>query len=95
MNSTVSQRESRANQTRFRTIEPKILYFGAPVALVSSLNEDGSTDLVVLGAGMDADSWFTDTNGDRRQFCSASRMRRAFAKPRDVAESGKAGAADG
>jgi flavin reductase (DIM6/NTAB) family NADH-FMN oxidoreductase RutF len=29
----------------FRTIEPKILYFGAPVALISSLNEDGATNL--------------------------------------------------
>jgi flavin reductase (DIM6/NTAB) family NADH-FMN oxidoreductase RutF len=29
----------------FRTIEPKILYFGTPVALVSSLNEDSSTNL--------------------------------------------------
>jgi flavin reductase (DIM6/NTAB) family NADH-FMN oxidoreductase RutF len=28
-----------------RTVEPKILYFGSPVALVSSLNEDGSTNL--------------------------------------------------
>ena len=26
----------------FRTIEPKILYFGTPVALISSLNEDGA-----------------------------------------------------
>ena len=29
----------------FRTIEPKILYFGTPVALISSLNEDGATNL--------------------------------------------------
>jgi len=28
-----------------RTVEPKILYFGNPVALISSLNEDGSTNL--------------------------------------------------
>ena len=28
-----------------RTIEPRILYFGAPVALISSLNEDGATNL--------------------------------------------------
>jgi flavin reductase (DIM6/NTAB) family NADH-FMN oxidoreductase RutF len=28
----------------FRTIEPKILYFGTPVALISSLNEDGATN---------------------------------------------------
>ncbi|UWU25189.1 flavin reductase family protein (plasmid) [Rhizobium sp. CB3060] len=28
-----------------RTVEPKILYFGTPIALISSLNEDGSTNL--------------------------------------------------
>jgi flavin reductase (DIM6/NTAB) family NADH-FMN oxidoreductase RutF len=34
----------------FRTIEPKILYFGTPVALVSSLNEDGSTNLAPMSS---------------------------------------------
>jgi len=34
----------------FRTIEPKILYFGTPVALVSSLNEDGTTDLAPISS---------------------------------------------
>lgn len=29
----------------FRTIEPKRLYFGTPAALISSLNEDGATNL--------------------------------------------------
>jgi hypothetical protein len=29
------------SEPRFRTIEPKILYFGTTVALISSLNEDG------------------------------------------------------
>jgi flavin reductase (DIM6/NTAB) family NADH-FMN oxidoreductase RutF len=49
----------------FRTIEPKILYFGTPVVLISTLNEDGSPNLapmssawalgwqVVLGLGTD------------------------------------------
>jgi flavin reductase (DIM6/NTAB) family NADH-FMN oxidoreductase RutF len=41
----------------FRTIEPKILYFGTPVALISSRNEDGTTDLgahfFLLGFGLD------------------------------------------
>jgi flavin reductase (DIM6/NTAB) family NADH-FMN oxidoreductase RutF len=32
----------------FRTIEPKILYFGTPVALISSLNEDGTTNLAPM-----------------------------------------------
>src|SRR6202451_4772150 len=31
-------------ESKFRTIEPKILYFGTPVALGGSLNEDGSTN---------------------------------------------------
>jgi flavin reductase (DIM6/NTAB) family NADH-FMN oxidoreductase RutF len=34
----------------FRTIEPKILYFGTPVALVSSINEDGSTNLAPVSS---------------------------------------------
>jgi len=34
----------------FQTIEPKILYFGTPVALVSSLNEDGTTDLAPISS---------------------------------------------
>jgi flavin reductase (DIM6/NTAB) family NADH-FMN oxidoreductase RutF len=35
---------------RFRVIEPKILYFGTPVALISSLNEDGSTNLAPISS---------------------------------------------
>jgi flavin reductase (DIM6/NTAB) family NADH-FMN oxidoreductase RutF len=34
----------------FRAIEPKILYFGTPVALVSSLNGDGSTNLAPMSS---------------------------------------------
>jgi flavin reductase (DIM6/NTAB) family NADH-FMN oxidoreductase RutF len=34
----------------FRTIEPKILYFGTPVALISSLNEDGQTNLAPISS---------------------------------------------
>lgn len=34
----------------FATIEPKILYFGTPVALISSLNEDGSTNLAPMSS---------------------------------------------
>jgi flavin reductase (DIM6/NTAB) family NADH-FMN oxidoreductase RutF len=37
-------------ETEFRTIEPKILYFGTPVALISSLNEDGSTNLAPISS---------------------------------------------
>lgn len=35
---------------KFRTIEPSILYFGTPVALISSLNEDGTTDLAPMSS---------------------------------------------
>jgi flavin reductase (DIM6/NTAB) family NADH-FMN oxidoreductase RutF len=38
-----------AEQT-FRTIEPNILYFGTPVALISSLNEDGTTNLAPMSS---------------------------------------------
>lgn len=34
----------------FRTIEPKILYFGTPVALISSLNEDDTTNLAPISS---------------------------------------------
>ena len=36
--------------TNFRTIEPKILYFGTPVALISSLNDDGTTNLAPMSS---------------------------------------------
>lgn len=35
---------------RFVTVEPKILYFGSPVALISSCNEDGSTNLAPISS---------------------------------------------
>jgi flavin reductase (DIM6/NTAB) family NADH-FMN oxidoreductase RutF len=34
----------------FRTIEPAILYFGTPVVLVSTLNEDGSTNVAPMSS---------------------------------------------
>lgn len=37
-------------EARLRTIEPKILYFGTPVALISSLNEDGTTNLAPISS---------------------------------------------
>ncbi len=37
-------------EMQFQTIEPKILYFGTPVALISSLNEDGSTNLAPMSS---------------------------------------------
>jgi flavin reductase (DIM6/NTAB) family NADH-FMN oxidoreductase RutF len=54
---TVSAAECASNvprrlmaATRFKTIEPKILYFGTPVALISSLNEDGTTNLAPMSS---------------------------------------------
>ena len=38
------------NARELCTIDPKILYFGTPVALVSSLNEDGTTDLAPISS---------------------------------------------
>src|SRR5580658_1183413 len=37
-------------EAEFRTIEPKILYFGTPVALISSLDEDGTTNLAPMSS---------------------------------------------
>jgi flavin reductase (DIM6/NTAB) family NADH-FMN oxidoreductase RutF len=36
--------------TEFRTIRPKILYFGTPVAIVSSLNLDGTANLAPISS---------------------------------------------
>lgn len=40
----------KSTEITFRAIEPKILYFGTPVALISSLNEDGSTNLAPVSS---------------------------------------------
>lgn len=37
-------------KTMFQTIEPKILYFGTPVVLISSLNEDGTPNLAPMSS---------------------------------------------
>lgn len=37
-------------ETIFRTIEPKILYFGTPVALISSSNDDGESNLAPMSS---------------------------------------------
>jgi flavin reductase (DIM6/NTAB) family NADH-FMN oxidoreductase RutF len=39
-----------AGRDSFVTIEPKILYFGTPVAVVSSANEDGTTNLAPISS---------------------------------------------
>jgi flavin reductase (DIM6/NTAB) family NADH-FMN oxidoreductase RutF len=38
------------SKLKFRTIEPKTLYFGTPVALISSLNEDFTTNLAPMSS---------------------------------------------
>lgn len=38
------------NTAEFLTISPKILYFGTPVAIISSANEDGSTNLAPISS---------------------------------------------
>jgi len=48
---TAAKQKPLSRERQFRTIEPKILYFGTPVALVSSLNiEDGTTDLAPMSS---------------------------------------------
>jgi hypothetical protein len=44
------QKKSYTTEQKFRITEPKFLYFGTPVALLSSLNEDGSTDLAPISS---------------------------------------------
>jgi flavin reductase (DIM6/NTAB) family NADH-FMN oxidoreductase RutF len=38
------------NEGEFQTITPKILYFGTPVAIVSSANPDGTTNLAPISS---------------------------------------------
>jgi flavin reductase (DIM6/NTAB) family NADH-FMN oxidoreductase RutF len=47
---TVMASEPRELTAEFVTIEPKILYFGTPVAIVASSNEDGSTNLAPISS---------------------------------------------
>ncbi len=42
--------DPREQTQEFVTIEPKILYFGTPVAIVASSNEDGSTNLAPISS---------------------------------------------
>ncbi|HLJ79516.1 MAG TPA: flavin reductase family protein [Acidobacteriaceae bacterium] len=43
-------REPTKAEACFATISPKILYFGTPVAIVSSMNEDGSANLAPISS---------------------------------------------
>ena len=42
--------ENRQENIPFVRIEPKILYFGTPVGLVSTVNEDGTTNLAPISS---------------------------------------------
>jgi flavin reductase (DIM6/NTAB) family NADH-FMN oxidoreductase RutF len=44
------RQEMPRNETGFETITPKILYFGTPVAIVSSANQDGNANLAPLSS---------------------------------------------
>jgi flavin reductase (DIM6/NTAB) family NADH-FMN oxidoreductase RutF len=41
---------SRHTCSMHQTIEPTILYFGTPVALISTLNEDGSANIAPMSS---------------------------------------------
>jgi flavin reductase (DIM6/NTAB) family NADH-FMN oxidoreductase RutF len=41
---------NRYSNQNFKAIEPKILYFGTPVALISSINDDGSPNLAPMSS---------------------------------------------
>jgi flavin reductase (DIM6/NTAB) family NADH-FMN oxidoreductase RutF len=38
----------------YKTIEPSILYFGTPVVLISTRNEDGTTNVAPMSS-----AWFS------------------------------------
>ena len=46
----MSKQRTKERELSFATITPNILYFGNPVAIVSSLNEDGSPNLAPISS---------------------------------------------
>lgn len=46
----ITKAAMRRLQAMHKTINPKILYFGTPVVLISSLNEDGSANLAPMSS---------------------------------------------
>jgi hypothetical protein len=84
-------------ETIFRTIQPKILYFGTPVALISSLNKEGDTNLAPISSFW-ALGWtmllgLLDEDGG--QSAAASGVRRKPSIAGDVGARGKARPVDG
>jgi flavin reductase (DIM6/NTAB) family NADH-FMN oxidoreductase RutF len=47
---TKTRGQASDKEMAFKTITPKILYFGTPVAIVSSANEDGSANLAPISS---------------------------------------------
>jgi flavin reductase (DIM6/NTAB) family NADH-FMN oxidoreductase RutF len=47
---TTSPTQSPHNEISFKTIAPKILYFGTPVAIISSANDDGTANLAPVSS---------------------------------------------
>jgi flavin reductase (DIM6/NTAB) family NADH-FMN oxidoreductase RutF len=47
---TRAEKFSCPAEEEFKTVEPKILYFGTPVALISSVNDDGSANLAPMSS---------------------------------------------
>jgi flavin reductase (DIM6/NTAB) family NADH-FMN oxidoreductase RutF len=62
-------------ESKFRTIEPKILYFGTPVALISSLNEDGTTNLAPMSSFWALGWTLAGRDQDSGKLGTTSRMR--------------------
>jgi flavin reductase (DIM6/NTAB) family NADH-FMN oxidoreductase RutF len=50
VSSSSDEGDSEQRRKPMRTVEPKILYFGTPVALISSFNTDGSTNLAPISS---------------------------------------------
>ena len=46
----VESNELRGNLSMHKVVEPKIFYFGTPVVLISTLNEDGSANLAPMSS---------------------------------------------
>jgi flavin reductase (DIM6/NTAB) family NADH-FMN oxidoreductase RutF len=46
----MSEPITKAVDLHHRTVEPKILYYGTPVVLLSTLNEDGTTNLAPISS---------------------------------------------
>src|SRR5271166_3873909 len=50
MHKTIAHKTIAPKTIAHKTIEPSILYFGTPVALISSLNQDGSPNLAPMSS---------------------------------------------